>query len=202
MRASKRKITLKNIILFTIRIFRHKYWAFYYCCCAGIPLRGIVHDWSRYSFTEFWTGVRYYTPNKSSYEMETEEKGYSKAFHHHIRKNRHHCEHWTYTDNDGNMVHLCMPYLDTLEMFCNYLAAGKSYNPSGFSYERELEWWESQTERQKNMHPVQRMFLDICFNSLVCEGKIDRYKLKYLYKNILYMYNMGFLNNRPKRIRR
>lgn len=185
------------------RVLCHKFWAFYYCCAAGIPWRGLVHDWSRYSFIEFWSGVKYYTPNKNSYEVEASEMGYSKALLHHIQKNKHHCEHWNYIDTNGNTIYVCMPFIDTLEMFCNYLAAGKSYNPNGFSYERELEWWESQTERQKNMHPVQRMFLDICFNALVCENKIDKYKLKHLYTNIVYMYNMGFLKeSKHKQIRR
>lgn len=44
---------LKNVI-------QHKWIVFCLCCKAGIPFRGIVHDLSKFSLTEFIQGVKYY----------------------------------------------------------------------------------------------------------------------------------------------
>ena len=46
-------------------ICKHKYWVFHYCKMAGIPWRGIVHDLSKFSPTEFCESVKYYTGTSS-----------------------------------------------------------------------------------------------------------------------------------------
>ena len=42
--------TLKHFNLVT----RHRWVVFKLCCKAGIPWRGLVHDLSKFSPTEFW----------------------------------------------------------------------------------------------------------------------------------------------------
>lgn len=39
---------------------KHRYKVFKLCCKAGIPFRGLMHDLSKYSPTEFWEGVKYF----------------------------------------------------------------------------------------------------------------------------------------------
>lgn len=59
------KITLKNTIKHFILITKHKWVVFKLCCKCGIVWRGLVHDLSKYSPTEFWESVRFYYGNKS-----------------------------------------------------------------------------------------------------------------------------------------
>ena len=54
------KLTLKNMILHARKICVHRKWVRYYCRLAGIPLRGWLHDLSKYSPAEFFESSRYY----------------------------------------------------------------------------------------------------------------------------------------------
>lgn len=190
----KYRITLKKLLLYTNKLLRHKFWTFYFCCKYGIIWRGIIHDLSKFLPSEFIEGVRYYTPGRSSYEVCQEVNGYSKAYVKHINRNPHHSLHWGYPKFDGTIVHTCMPYKDTLEMFCNYLATGRVYYGKKELYEKENEWWQSQTERRSHMHPIQGMFLDICFSALTSNEEVNKSRLKCLYNTVSYMYNSGLLN--------
>lgn len=51
---------LKKIYGHLKNIIQHKWIVFGLCCKAGIPFRGIVHDLSKFSPTEFIQGVKYY----------------------------------------------------------------------------------------------------------------------------------------------
>ena len=53
-----------------------------------------MHDLSKYSREEFWTGVRYYQGNRSPNAAERETVGFSKAWLHHKGRNKHHYEYW------------------------------------------------------------------------------------------------------------
>ena len=55
----KEKITIKNTIKHFNLITRHKWEVFKLCCRIGIPWRGLLHDLSKYSPTEFWESVKY-----------------------------------------------------------------------------------------------------------------------------------------------
>ena len=78
--------------LHTINSHRHKVIA--NCFRAGIPWRGLMHDLSKYSPTEFFNGVKYYQGMRSPNEAEREDIGYSRAWMHHKGRNRHHFEYW------------------------------------------------------------------------------------------------------------
>lgn len=47
---------IKNALGHTRNIITHKWWAFYYACKLGIPFRGFMHDWSKFSphHYEYW----------------------------------------------------------------------------------------------------------------------------------------------------
>ena len=70
---------LKNIILHFNTITKHRWVVFKLSLKAGIPWRGLVHDLSKYSPTEFWEGVKYYQGYRSPILACVEEKGYSEA---------------------------------------------------------------------------------------------------------------------------
>lgn len=47
-------------------INKHRFKVFKLCFKAGIPFRGLMHDLSKYSITEFFEGVKYYADGKLS----------------------------------------------------------------------------------------------------------------------------------------
>ena len=67
-------------------IIRHKNKVLCHCIKAGIIWRGIVHDLSKFSPTEFIPGVKYFQGTRSPNEAEREKFGFSKAWMHHIRQ--------------------------------------------------------------------------------------------------------------------
>ena len=72
----------------------HRWYVFLNCCKAGMPIRGLCHDLSKYSKTEFNESVKYFQGNRSPIDACKEEKGYSMAWMHHKGRNPHHYEYW------------------------------------------------------------------------------------------------------------
>ena len=66
-------IKIKNIFKHLKLITKHKWIVFRLCCKAGIPWRGICHDLSKYSPTEFLEGIKYYQGNRSPITAAKEE---------------------------------------------------------------------------------------------------------------------------------
>ena len=56
---------IRNIIGHFRTITKHRWMVFKLCVKVGEPWRGLVHDLSKYSPTEFWEGVKYYTGTHS-----------------------------------------------------------------------------------------------------------------------------------------
>ena len=118
-------------------ICKHKYWVFYFACKCGIPIRGFFHDFSKFHPTEFFESVKYYTGTKSPIVSCKEDKGYSLAWQHHKGHNPHHYEYWI--DNlDNGGTPLIIPFKYCVEMVCDWLAAGKSYQGKNFNYDNEF----------------------------------------------------------------
>ncbi len=88
------KITLRKVIGHFKTIHTHRKWVRKYCFLAGIPWRGITHDLSKYSPTEFWESVRYWTGNGSPIDVCKKENGFSRGWLHHKGRNPHHYEYW------------------------------------------------------------------------------------------------------------
>lgn len=124
----------------TITHHRHKVIA--NCFRAGIPIRGLLHDLSKYSPTEFIPGAKYFQGNRSPNEGERESYGYSKAWMHHKGRNRHHFEYWTdYDKITKRMKGVKMPRKYLIEMFCDRVAASKIYNKDKYTDSKPLEYF-------------------------------------------------------------
>jgi hypothetical protein len=129
---------------------------------AGMPLVGFMHDWSKFSPTEFCESVKYYIGTSSPIDECKRQKGYSMAWQHHKGHNAHHYEHWT--DNyDSGTTSIEMPYRYAVEMFCDYIGAARAYLGKDFTWEKELNWWLCKKESTKSMHPATKLFISSCF---------------------------------------
>ena len=172
----------KNIFLHFKKICIHKYWVGYYCFKTGIPVRGLLHDLSKFSPTEFWEGVKYYQGDSSPIDACKADKGYSKAWLHHRGRNLHHWVSWIDNFQETGGEPLCMPYEYTIEMFCDFLGAGRAYGGKNFSLAQEYEWWKKNSPTMI-LHPVVRKTLDLLFFHCLHHNKVpNKYYCKVAYE--------------------
>lgn len=153
-------ISMPKVLKHFGKICQHKWWVFYYCCQAGIPWRGIKHDMSKFSPTEFWESVRYYQGTSSPIDAAKKDKGWSAAWMHHKGRNSHHYEY--FIDNlDNGGTALQMPFQDALELICDYLGAARAYLGKEFSFKKEWEWWLNKSNKPLFMHPHTKAFITL-----------------------------------------
>ncbi len=123
-------------------VLHHKNLVLKYCFRAGLYWQGIVHDLSKFSPVEFVPGVLFFQGTRSPNEREREEYGCSKAWMHHKGRNRHHFEYWTdYNPKTKLMEPVKMPDIYIYEMFCDRLAASKTYNKDSFKNDMPLRYF-------------------------------------------------------------
>lgn len=123
-------------------VCRHRHCVIKHCFKAGIPFRGLVHDLSKFSPTEFVPGVRYYTGTRSPNEAERKDRGFSTAWMHHKGRNRHHFEYWTdYHPETKRMEPVKMPAVFVIEMFCDRVAASKIYQGKKYTDSHPYEYF-------------------------------------------------------------
>ena len=160
----------------TITHHRHKVIA--NCFRAGILWRGLLHDLSRYSPTEFIPGAKHYLGDRSPNEGEREDYGYSKAWMHHKGRNRHHFEYWTdYSPVTKKMEGVPMPKKFLIEMFCDRVAASKIYNGKNYKDSTPLEYFLNGRQRRGALiHPKTSDELEMLLRMLAEKGEKETFK--------------------------
>lgn len=115
-------------------ITRHRNLVMLHCFKVGLYRRGLLHDLSKYSWTEFRVGIRYYQGTRSPNAAEREIEGYSTAWMHHKGRNKHHFEYWTDLlpgTRQYGPVPMPTPYL--VEMVMDRIAACKVYKGDAYT---------------------------------------------------------------------
>ena len=174
---------LKKAFKHFLTITKHKIYVFKLSIKAGIPIRGFFHDFSKYSSTEFWESAKYYTDGKKSPITNCkQQQGYSKAWLHHKGRNKHHHEYWyDYETKDEVPV---IPYKYTVEMICDQLAAGMTYNGKDWEKDTQLKYWRN-IENRRKINPQIANMLDEVYVQVSQKGideVINKKHLKELYK--------------------
>lgn len=159
---------MTRIFKHLIRIIKHKYWVAHYCFQLGLYWQGIVHDWSKFSYTEFSRSIKYWDDAISPLANEKNIHGYSETFLHHRGRNPHHYEYWVHSLDEGG-VPAKMPRKYALELVCDYLAAGRTYNKD-FTYGSEYNWWIKFLSSPRAIHPETKDFVTKCFRHLSAGG--------------------------------
>ena len=141
-----------------ITVTRHRWLVRDGCFRVGLIWQGLTHDLSKYSLTEFGTGVRYFQGTRSPNTAEREEKGYSESWMHHKGRNKHHYEYWSDLSRETRKYeYVPMPRKYLVEMVMDRRAAcmvyqGKNYTPgSALAYldnSREKNFMNPQTVRE------------------------------------------------------
>lgn len=171
----------KNFFKHLHRVNKHRWLVFKLSIRAGIPFRGLIHDISKYSFVEFFEGVKYYNEGRSPISKCKTENGYSKAWLHHKGRNKHHFEYW-YDFACVNPT-IIMPYKYTVEMVCDTLAASLVYNGKNWTQSTPLEYFNRRKDKQYINENI-RYILEEVYRMVEKEGiaaTINKKKLKEIY---------------------
>ena len=122
-------------------ITRHRHLVMKHCFQVGLYRRGLLHDLSKYSWTEFRAGIRYYQGNRSPNAAEREAEGYSRAWMHHKGRNKHHFEYWTdLLPGTKAYSPVPMPREYLVEMVMDRIAACKVYRGREYTDGAALEY--------------------------------------------------------------
>lgn len=176
----------KNAWLHFKKICTHKYWVAKYCFKAGLYWRGLMHDMSKFSWTEFWESAKYYQGDSSPINVCKADKGYSLAWQHHKGRNPHHYEYWTDRYDDATVA-IEMPYKYAAEMICDYIGAGKAYMGDKFTFAREYQWWIKKLTTLPKMHENTKLFVTAVLLFLY-EREMDGYYADMLFNEELLKY--------------
>ena len=150
---------IKNILKHIQLVLKHKWYVFIYCTKLGMPIRGLRHDLSKFSWTEFGESIKYYNGKKSPIVICRQEKGYSKSWLHHKGRNKHHPEYWV--DINAPEKTPIIPYKYVAEMICDKLSANKVYNGKEWTNSSELEYWSKEKLRIEINKNVEEMLTEV-----------------------------------------
>ena len=154
-------------------ITHHRHEVIRNCRRAGILWQGLRHDLSKYSPTEFCEGAGNWQGDRSPNDRAREVKGYSEAWMHHKGRNRHHFEYWTdYSPVDRKLSPVKMPLRYVVEMFCDRVAASKTYQGAAYTDRHPLEYFERGRARRTGMiHPETSDLIEKMLTMLAYEGE-------------------------------
>ena len=172
------KSSIKHFKLIT----HHKWIVFKLCCKIGIPWRGLLHDLSKYSLTEFRESIKYYVGEHSPITEAKKDKGYSEAWLHHKGRNKHHAEYWV--DHNAPDVTPIMPYKYAAEMICDKFAAGIIYQGKNWTKEYQLSYWNREREKIE-INPKIEEFITEVTTQVAKDGinkTLTKRNIKNLYK--------------------
>ena len=140
-------------------ITRHKILVGKLCFKVHLYKQGLLHDLSKYSPTEFITGIKYYKGTYSPNSAERNEKGYSTAWLHHKGRNKHHTDYWV--DLSAPDKTPIIPYPYVAEMICDKLAAGIIYKGKEWTKEYELQYWLNERDKTLVNDQVEALITEV-----------------------------------------
>ena len=174
---------LKNFFGHLLLVIKHKHRVFINCFRCGIPLRGVLHDLSKFSPEEFFESVKYFQGNRSPIGVCRRETGLSRAWLHHKGRNKHHIEYWSDSECAEPPM---MPYKYAVECICDKLAATKTYAKGNYTPDMPLQHWRRHGCRAegnaRTMRFIEEVFIDM--ERLGESGILNPKYMKRKYKEI------------------
>lgn len=148
-----------------------------HCFQVGLYRRGLMHDLSKYSWTEFSAGIRYYQSGmRSPNAAERETVGYSSAWLHHKGRNRHHFEYWTDLDlQTKEYGPVPMPTVYLVEMVMDRIAACKVYQGADYVPGSPLTYLD-QAKESRMIHPETFQKLHFLLTMLRDRGEKETFR--------------------------
>lgn len=135
-------------------LLKHKWYVFIECCKLGIPLRGLLHDLSKFLPSE-WIPYREYFYGDSSKEYVLKELKFEVAWAKHQNRNKHHWQHWVLIKDNGDVVSLPMPMKYVKEMLADWRGAGKAITGKD-----NTKSWYLKNKDNIILHPIARHWIE------------------------------------------
>ena len=128
---------------------------------VGLYRQGITHDISKNTPMEPLVGAKYFQGDHSPNEAERLAKGYSAAWLHHKGRNKHHLEYWIDYSAQGNhaLMGCRMPERYVVEMFCDRVAASKTYRGSAYTCRDPYDYYIRSLDHYL-LHPETQALLE------------------------------------------
>ena len=156
-------------------ITKHRHQVMFNCFRVGLYRRGLCHDLSKYSPTEFSVGARLWTGVRSPNSVEREQKGYSEAWIHHKGRNKHHFEYWTDLSRTTHRYEsVPMPRKYLAEMVMDRIAACKVYQGEDYTPASALTYFQNSIERTL-INEKNRRELDFLLEMLRDQGEKETF---------------------------
>jgi hypothetical protein len=147
-------------------IFRHKWFTMLECWKMGLYWRGVVHDLSKLTPSEFSAYAQFFWNADGSNKQIRDKTGYYKpidtgneafdlAWLHHQARNDHHWQYWCVPDNEDQTKGVQfktyqMPEKVWKEMICDWRGAGRAQKSTSV-----IGWYEKNKDKMV-LHPETR----------------------------------------------
>ena len=166
-------------------ITKHKMLVMKECFQVGLYRQGLLHDLSKYTWTEFRVGCRFYQGSQSPNNAERKAKGCSLAWLHHKGRNKHHYEYWVDYGLDGTkrLIGMRMPVKYVVEMFLDRIAASKVYKGSAYRDSDPLDYFRKGGTDDYVMHEETKKLLTGLLRMLAEKG--EEFTFRYIRENVL-----------------
>lgn len=148
-------------------VLRHKWFVFVECCRLGVPLRGIVHDLSKFLPSEWFAYVHAFYPIDAGERVEHEETedhdpgsvagAFDLAWLLHQKRNPHHWQYWVLIQDDDLPKVLPMPDGLRREMLADWRGAGRA---QGKADPNDCLRWYLEHREKMELHPDTRKWID------------------------------------------
>ena len=166
-----------------ITITKHRHLVMKSCFKMGLYKQGLLHDLSKYSYTEFSNSAKYYVGTYSPTISERKEKGYSDIWMHHKGRNKHHYEYWfDFSNVEKKYVPIKIPIQYVKEMICDRIAASKVYLKDQYTKSSALEYFNRTYDRHE-MHPETSALLKSWLELVSEKGENEAIKIIKKVKN-------------------
>lgn len=141
---------MKAHLLYLRYVMRHKWFVFRECCRLGIPLAGIIHDWSKFTPSEWIPYVHYFYGSSD----DQEDRAFDMAWLLHQKRNPHHWQWWVLPEDSGAVKALPMPDRYRREMLADWRGAGLAQGTPD-----TLKWYAANRDKM-TLHPETRDWIE------------------------------------------
>lgn len=150
-------------------VIRHKWYVFLECATAGLWWRGIVHDLSKFRWSELKPYANhFYGPKK---DVGRDETGYYKptdtgnpsfdfAWFLHQKRNDHHWQYWVLPEEAEGVKVLPMSDKARREMIADWCGASKAQGHGGLEGDNGVKAWYQKHGHKMQLHPETRAWVE------------------------------------------
>jgi hypothetical protein len=122
-------------------MLKHKWFVFVECYKMGMPIKGLLHDLSKFFPDEWFPYVEYFYGEKNR----NSESNFRLAWLKHKHRNKHHYQYWYDSLDNGTIEPLIIPIEYLREMVCDWKGCGKAQGI--FDPNEALDWYNKNKEK-------------------------------------------------------